>query len=69
MTVDHTGLSRIAVAAQENLLSTSYSKVVGYIIKFSQPGTPNIFKVLDISRIATLSYPAKAVADDIFACR
>jgi len=82
MTVDHTGLSRIEVlVAQENLLSTSYSKVVGYTIKFSQPRMPNIFKVKDISRIENLSYPAKAVAfkmcnnrifvqfDDIIACR
>jgi len=33
--VDHTGLSRILVIAHENLLGISYSKVVGYIIKFS----------------------------------
>jgi len=33
--VDHTGLSGIPVVAHENILITSYYKVVGYIIKFS----------------------------------
>jgi len=60
--VDHTGLSGIPVVAHENLLITNYSKVVVCIIKFFLTKDNNIFKVLDISRIETLSYPAKVVA-------